>query len=117
MKKLLTIFAGMLLVLAFGIAYADELQPGDGYSSDKMIRNEDIQKYDQDMGQGTVNQMPALPDEVKGSAAGGGSKDTESDWKSDTYEKNGPVEKDMSKPSGGGSDRETQPKNLDPYRY
>ena len=44
MKKFLSLLAGMVFILAFGMAYADELQPGDGYTSDKMIRDEDIQK-------------------------------------------------------------------------
>ena len=116
MKKVLSLFAGMVFVLAFGIAYADGLQPGDGYTSDKMIRDEDIQKYDQDMGPGTINQMPALP-EVRGSAPGGVSGGTESDWKSDTNEKTPPVEKDKTKPSDNRDEMGGPSRGWDPSGY
>jgi hypothetical protein len=109
MKKLLSLFAGMVFILAFGMAYADELQPGYGYTSDKMIRDEDIQKYDQDMGPGTTNQMPALP-EVRGSAPGGVSGE-------DTYDKPAPVEKDTTKPSDSGDGMGGPSKSWEPYRY
>jgi len=104
MKRLLSLIAGMVFVLlAVGLAYADGLQPGDGYTSDKMIRDEDIQRYDHDTGQGTFNQMPALPDEVQGSAAGGVNRDDSgSEWNNDTYEKTAPVEKDKTKPADRG---------------
>lgn len=115
MKKLLLLFAGMVFVLAFGMAYADEMQPGDGYTSDKMIRDEDVLKYDHDMDHGTVNQMPALPDEIRGSAPGGG-KETEPDGKSDTFEKAAPVDKDKTKPSGSEEMRGPS-KSWDPYGY
>jgi hypothetical protein len=115
MKKLLSFLIVIVLVLAFGIAYADELQPGDGYSSDKMIRDDDIQKYNQDTDQSTVNQTPVLPDEIKGSAPGGG-KDTDPGWKSDTYEKTAPVEKDQKRPSDSG-EMGAPSRGWDPYRY
>jgi hypothetical protein len=108
MKRLLSLFAGIVLVLAFGIAYADELQPGYGYTSDKMIRDEDIQKYDQDTNRGTTDQMPALP-EVRGSAPGGVS--------GDTYDKPAPVEKDTTKPSDSGGGMGGPSKGWDPYSY
>jgi len=116
MKKVLSLFAGMVFVLAVGMTHADDLQPGDGYTSDKMIRDEDIQKYDQDRGPGTINQMPALP-EVRGSAPGGVSGDTESDGKSDTLEKAAPVEKDKTKPSDSGEGMGDPSRGWDSYRY
>jgi len=114
MKRSVSLLAVMVFVFAFGMAYADELQPGEGYTSDKMIRDDDILKYDHDdMERGTVNQLPALPDEVKGSAAGGSNKDTEPDAKSDTPEKLAPVEKDKTEPSDrggmGGPDKRWDP--------
>jgi len=116
MKKVLSLFAGMALVLVAGMAHADDLQPGDGYTSDKMIRDEDIRKYDQDVGPGTINQMPALP-EVRGSAPGGVSGDRSSDGKSDTFENAAPVEKDKTKPSDSGEGRGSPSRGWDPYRY
>jgi hypothetical protein len=110
MKKLLSLFAGIVLVLAFGMAYADELRSGDGYASDKMIRDEDIQKYDQDMGPGTTNQMPALP-EIQGSAPGGVS------GGDDSYDKPVPAEQDTTKPSDSGDGMGGPSKSWDPYRY
>ena len=117
MKKVLSLLAGMVFVLAFGVAYGDELQPGDGYTSDKMINNEDVQKYDQDMGPGGIVTMPTLPDEIQGTAAGGGSKDTESDGKSDTYEKVAPVEKDKTKPSDSRDDMGGPSRGWNPSGY
>ena len=116
MKKVLSLFAGMALVLAAGMSNGDDLQPGDGYTSDKMIRDEDIRKYDQDMGPGTINQMPALP-EVRGSAPGGVSEDRSSDGKSNTFEKAAPVEKDKTKPSDSGDGMGGPSRGWDPYRY
>ena len=119
MKKVLSLFAGMALVLVAGMAHADDLQPGDGYTSDKMIRDEDIRKFDQDQdrGPGTINQqMPALP-EVRGSAPGGVSGDRSSGGKSDTFENAAPVEKDKTKPSDSGEGRGSPSRGWDPYRY
>ena len=103
MKESLSLFAGLLLVLAFGIAYGDELRLESEYTSDKMIRNEDIQKYDQDQGPGPFNQLPALP-EAQGSGAGGGSRE-------DLDERPAPEEKDATKPSddSGGQSRDWEP--------
>jgi hypothetical protein len=116
MKKVLSLFAGMLFVLAVGMTNADDLQPGDGYASDKMIRDEDIQKYDQDRGPGTFNQMPALP-EIRGSAPGGVSGDRSSDGKSDIYEKADPGEKDKNKPSDSGEGVGGPYRSWNPYSY
>jgi len=112
MKKVLSLIAGTVFVLAFGMAYAGELEPGDGYTSDKMIRNEDIQKYDQDMGPGTTGEMPALP-EVRGAAPGGVTEDGSSEGKSDAVE----VEKDKTKPSDSGKDIGGPSRGWDPYGY
>jgi len=118
MKKLLSLFGGVVFVLAVGLANADDLQPGDGYTSDKMIRDEDIRKYDQDRGPGTINQtqMPALP-EVRGSAPGGFSGDRSSDGMSDTSEKAAPVEQDKTKPSDSGEGMGGPSRGWNPYSY
>ena len=108
MKKLLSFFAGSLFVLAFGIAYGDELQPESAYTSDKMIRNEDLQKYDQDQGPGPFNQLPALP-EAQGSGAGGGSRE-------DLDEMPAPDEKDATKPSDDRGGSGGQSRDWEPYR-
>ena len=116
MKKVLSLLAGMALVLAVGMANAGDLQHGDGFTSDKMIRDEDIRKYDQDMGPGTINQMPALP-EVRGSAPGGVSGERSSDGMSDTFEKAAPVEKDKTKPSESGEGMGGPSRGWNPYSY
>jgi hypothetical protein len=83
MKKILTIIATLLLVFALGTAYGDETQPGTTDTGDKMIRDDDIRKYDHDQGtgEGTFNVVPAPKPEVKGEAPGGVSGDRESDAK------------------------------------
>jgi hypothetical protein len=116
MKKVLSLLGGIVFVLSFGMAHAGDLQSGDGYTSDKMIRDEDIRKYDRDMGSGTINQMPALP-EVRGSAPGGVSEDRSSDGKSDTFEKTAPVEKDKTKPSESGEGMGDPSRGWNPYSY
>jgi len=98
MKKVLLLFAAMF-ILAFGTAYASDMPSWSEYTSDKMLRDDDLPKYEhnQDQGQGTFKQVPALP-EAQGSAAGGSSGDN-------TYGKQSPAEeKDTTKSddSGGG---------------
>ena len=116
MKKVLSLFAGMALVLAAGMSNGDDLQPGDGYASDKMIRDEDIRKYDQDIGSGTFNKMPALP-EVRGSAPGGVSGDRSSDEMSGTFEKAAPVEKDNTEPADNRESIGSPSKGWNPSGY
>ena len=69
MKRSLSLLAGMVFLLAFGMAHADDTMQWNYDKGDKMILDQDLQKYDRDQNQGTVNQMPA-PD-AKGSGAGG----------------------------------------------
>jgi hypothetical protein len=69
-KKVLSLLAGMVFVLAVGMAYADDVIPGNKDTGDKMIRDEDLQKYNLDQSQSTVNQMPSVPG-AEGSAPGG----------------------------------------------
>ena len=117
MKKVLSLLAGIAFVLAFGMAYADDAMPGSKDTGDKMIRDEDLQKYNKDQSQSTVNQMPAKPD-AEGSAAGG-SENPGSTPKDDTYEKPAPAEKDTTKPAdtGPGMKDPSQEKNdQDTYR-
>ncbi len=74
MKKILTLLAGMALVLTAGLAFAEDLS-GNGDPGDKMIRNEDLSHIQLDQDKATLNQMPS---EAEGSAAGGMSTDSES---------------------------------------
>jgi hypothetical protein len=117
MKKALSLLAGMVFVFAVGTAYADDVMPWD--SDDKIFREEDLLKYNQN--QGTVNQMPAKPGE--GGSAAGGSGESDSIWKGDTYEKPAPVEKNTIDPYdeiGRGMDdpyKVLEEKNQDIYRY
>jgi hypothetical protein len=70
MKKVLSLLAGMVFVLAFGPAYADDMMQESKETGEKMIRDQDLQKYEQDQEKSTVTQMPSVPGEG-GSAAGG----------------------------------------------
>ncbi len=115
MKKFLSLLAGMVFVLAFGTAYADDMTPATKDTGDKMTRDDDLQKYYQDQGQGTVNQIPAVTDE-KGSGAGGRG-ESDSTWKSDTTEKPAPVEKDTTNPSDSGRGMGDPSRSHDTYRY
>ena len=69
MKQIISLMAGVVLVLSFGIAYADDSGIA-SKNTDKMIRDDDLLRYNLDKDQGTVNQMPAEP-ETQGSGAGG----------------------------------------------
>ena len=108
MKKVLSLTAGMVLVLAFAMAYAGELEHGHGYTSDKMISGE----HGKDMGSGRTSEVPALP-EVRGAAPGGVSGDGSSEGKSDAVE----VEKDKTIPSDSGKDIGSPSRGWDPYGY
>jgi hypothetical protein len=108
MKKVLSLTAGMVLVLAFGMAYAGGLEHGHGYTSEKMIRDE----YGRDISPGTTSEEPALP-EVRGSAPGGVTGEGSSEEKSDA----GEVEKEKSKPADSGKDIGGPSRGWDPYGY
>ena len=99
MKKVLSLLAGMVLVLAVGMAYADDMMPGNKDTGDKMIHDEDLQKYNQDQSKSTVNQMPSVPG-AEGSAPGG-IRD------SDT----------VTRPSDTGAGMKNPSKDQDTYRY
>ncbi len=70
MKKVLPALAGIVFLLVFGMASADDTTPGSKDIGDTMIHDQDIQKYEQDQDKSTVTQMPSMPGEG-GSAAGG----------------------------------------------
>ncbi len=72
MKKILSFLSGAAIILAAGLAYAEDVTPGSGDTGDQMIRNEDLSHIHLDPDQATVNQMPS---EAEGSAAGGMSTD------------------------------------------
>jgi hypothetical protein len=77
MKKILSLVLGMGLVLSLGMAYAEESTGGAGDTSDKIIRDEDLLRYELDQDRATINQMPAEPG-MEGSAPGGVSAEPES---------------------------------------
>jgi hypothetical protein len=112
-KKVLSLLSGMVFVLAVGMAYADDMMPGKG-TGEKMIHDEDLQKYDQDRGQSTVNQMPSVPG-AEGSAPGG-SGDSDSKQMDDTYEKPAPADQGKSNPPDTGRSMEDRYKDQDTYR-
>lgn len=107
MKKVLSLMAGAVLILALGMAYADETQPGTG---DKMIRDDDLERYNFDQGKGTFNLMPALPEET-GSAPGGVS------GGDDIRKTPAPAEKETKKPADSESITEGPSRGKEPYDY
>ncbi|MGE5173856.1 MAG: hypothetical protein ACM3MD_08505, partial [Betaproteobacteria bacterium] len=76
MKKILLFMMGMMVVLAFGLVYAEDNMTGTDDTSDKMIRNDDLSHIILDPDRATVNQMQAAP-EAEGSGAGGVSGDSD----------------------------------------
>lgn len=85
MKKYLALLAGVVFVLAWGTVYAEEMMPANKDSSDNLILDQDILKYNQDQNQNTINPMPAEPG--AGGSAAGGTGGPGSDQKGKTYEK------------------------------
>ncbi len=78
MKKIISLLSGVALVLAAGLAYAENsVYTGTGDKNDKMIRNDDLSHIQLDPDRATLNQMPA-ESEVEGVAAGGVTEDTDS---------------------------------------
>jgi len=119
MKKVLSLLAGMVLVLAVGMAYADDMMPVNKDTGDKMIHDEDLQKYDKDQDKSTVNQMPPVPG-AEGSAPGG-SGSPGSNQKDDTYEKPAPADQGTTNPSDTGPgmkdpSKDQEKKDQDTYR-
>ena len=114
----------MAIVLGFGMAYAEDMIPGNKDTGEKMIRNEDLEKYNQDQSKSTVNQMPSRPG-AEGSAAGG-SGESDSTLKDDTSDKPAPLdrlEKNFPEPydrgRGGKEDpyKDIEKHDGDTYRY
>jgi hypothetical protein len=135
MKKLLSLLGGLVLALAFGTAYADDMKPVSNDKSDntmqwnydngdKMILDEDLWKYDEDHNKGTVNQMPAKPG--AGGSATGGSGESGSKANDKTYKPAQgplvPLEKDFTEPYDNGRSGDDPYKPMekydgDTYRY
>ncbi len=114
MKKILSLLAGMALVLAAGLAYAEDIMPGSGDLGDKVIRNEDLSHIQLDQDRATLNQMPS---EAEGSAAGGMSTDSGTDMEMDQGKT--PIDKGAAKPDaegqgagGAGKDSDTWQKDM-----
>ncbi len=101
MKKILSVVLGMGLVLSLGMAYAEEGTGGIVYPSEKMIRDEDLPRYNLDQDRSTINQIPAEPG-AEGSAAGGINREPESTG-TDIEQNKAPVEKVPVAPGEEGS--------------
>ena len=95
MKKYISLAAGIALVMGFGLAYlayAEEniTMPKDSsdkidkmlQDGDRMITNDDIQRFDLDPNRSTINQMPEGPG-IEGSGAGGVTQEPDK-WKTDS---------------------------------
>ena len=102
MKKILSLLGGLVIMAAFGMAYADDMMPGNKDTGDKMVRDDDLQKYDRDLTQGTVNQMPSEQG-AEGTAGGGVSGEKDSTVKKDTHEGSAPVENYSPEPKDEGN--------------
>ncbi len=100
MKKILAILMGMAFILTLGLAFAAEDMSGPQGTSDKIIRDEDIQHLDMDQDRATVNQMPTESG-TEGSGAGGVNKDSDSTYK-DSDQSTAPLEKTPAKPGAEG---------------
>ena len=119
MKGLLSILAGMVFLLALGTTYAaDDTMQLNYDEIDKMILDQDLQKYNQDR---EVTRMPAEPG-AGGSAAGGSG---EPILKDDSAEKLGPPAPEESiipapYDRGRGMDdpyKDLEKRDQDIYRY
>jgi hypothetical protein len=104
MKKILYLLTGVAAVMTFGLAQAAETMPAPIDSTDKMIRNDDLLRYNLDQDRGTINQLPALPGAdvsgAEGSAAGGVRNDT--DTLRDENISKTPADKPVEKSPGEG---------------
>jgi len=116
MKRVMMLLAGIAVVLASGLVYAE-----DTMSNDKIYRDDDIKNYDQDRGMGTVNVMPSEPI-TEGSGAGGSGEPAIKDPGLDkTAPADKPADKKVSEPSDSGGKtepyKEPEYKGWDTYRY
>lgn len=74
MKNILSLSAGIFLLLVSGYAYAEDTLPPAGDRSCRMITNEELPTLSPEEGGATFNQMKAEPG-AEGSAAGGTNSD------------------------------------------
>jgi hypothetical protein len=115
MKKILSVVLGMGLVLSLGMAYGEEGTGGIVYPSEKMIRDEDLSRYNLDQNRSTINQMPAEPG-AEGSAAGGVNREPESKGTEIEQDK-APIEKVPAITRDEGTGRGGELKAPEGYRY
>jgi hypothetical protein len=101
MKKILSLVMGIGVILSLGMAYAEEGIGGARDTSDKMIRDDDLLRYNLDQERATINQMPAAPGS-EGSAAGGVSAEPESAG-TDIEQSKAPVDKGPTVPGDEGT--------------
>ncbi|MDA8098887.1 MAG: hypothetical protein M0042_04615 [Nitrospiraceae bacterium] len=115
MKRIVTLFAGIVVLIAAAAAiYAGPRTAASTYSSDKMITNDDLEKIKPDQEHSTLNQMPSAPEGSQGSAAGGVSSEPGTVKEQNSREK-GSLETKPAGPEENQRDRETnQPETYSP---
>jgi len=101
MNKILSLVMGIGLIFSLGMAYAEEGIGGARDTTDKMIRDDDLLRYNLDQDRATINQMPAEPGS-EGSAAGGVSGEPESTG-TDIEQSKSPVDKGPAIPGEEGT--------------
>ena len=114
MKRLLAVCAAVLLLLAYGTAFADESMGGAMGTQDKMITNDDLQKIDPNQDNSTLNQMPG--GQAEGSSPGGVSTDTDTLKKEDGLEQQ-PVDKTPGEPGRSEPEGDRPATDLDVPKY
>ncbi len=101
MKRILSLLAGVALVLTAGFVFADDSATWTKDNGDKIIRNDDLSHIDINQDRATINQMPAESG-AGGSAAGGMSGDSGT-MKNDSESTKAPVGKTPVEPGAEGS--------------
>jgi hypothetical protein len=115
MKKTLSLLTGIAIVLALGLALAEDRTSNAGNRSDQMIRDDDLLRFNLDQDRATINQMPAGAGE-QGSGAGGISAEPEG-APSGIDETNTPVEKGVTGPGEVGTGAGGASKVPERYQY
>ncbi len=111
MKNMLSLVAGIVILLASGYAYEEGTRGRAVAKGDTVITNEDLPATTPDQGSSTFNQMKT-PEEknVEGSGAGGTGSGSES-WKKESEQGKEPADKKLMEPGNkepgtGGYDKD-----------
>jgi hypothetical protein len=116
MKSILSLLIGMALVLSFGLAFGADSMSNPGNTSDKMIRDDDLERYSPNPDRATVNQMPVEPG-AEGSAAGGVRSDDSENAGTDVEQGKTPADKGLDVPGTEGTGAGGADKEPGTYRY